>query len=122
MIVLTSLKMFTYNAQTDRTTSIVQLQVFYTTPYSIAARNMEAPVSFLADTTHYTMDRLTGQVTEMPLSGVNTAATRFMSYEADGLLYVLDYGNRQIDSFDPDAAFASIRSFTLETGVITANQ
>ena len=77
---------------------------------------------FLRDDKHFTIDFLTGVMSERPLPGVDTATTHFMSYGADGLLYVLDYGNGRIASFDPENTFAAVSSFDLESGVTTANE
>lgn len=91
--------------------------------YSVAALSLN-PISLLADTSHYTVDPFTGETTERSLAGVDTATTRFMAYGADGMLYVLDYGNERIASFDPTNAFAPIVSFQLnfETDTTVANQ
>ncbi|CAN5406684.1 hypothetical protein BH09VER1_BH09VER1_09660 [soil metagenome] len=111
----------TVDVRADMVTSNPRMSVEYETASSMAARSLNDPVSLIADSEHYAVDRLTGVATLQPLAGVDTATTKFMSYGADGLLYVLDYGNNRIASFDPDDAFAPIGSFTLETGVTTAN-
>jgi len=105
-------------------TSLPRIDVEYEAASSIAARSLDDPISAILDSEHYAIDRLTGIATLRPLDGVDTPTTQFMSYGADGLLYVLDYGNSRIASFDPDNIgnpFAPVSSFTLESGVTTAN-
>lgn len=93
--------------------------------YSVAALSLN-PISLLADNSHYTVDPFTGETTERSLAGVDTATTRFMSYGADGLLYVLDYGNDRIATFDPNNnfAFLPLKSFALnpDPEILVANQ
>lgn len=112
----------TYDWNDLLTTSLPFISVELETLTSLAAQSLNGSLSLIGDNQHYTVNRLTGQMTDRPLAGVDTATTKFMSYGGDGLLYVLDYGNSRIASFDPDNAFAAIGSFTLETGVPTANQ
>ncbi len=92
--------------------------------HSIAPFSLDTPISMITDLGHHTIDRITGTVNAAPLSGVDTATTHFMAYGADGLLYVLDYGNERIASFDPDNAFAPVNNFNLNSdpGTITANE
>lgn len=122
LIVITIYKqILTYEEKIATVTSLPHLSIEYAITDSIAARSLNDPISLIEESQHYAVDRLTGVMTPEPLAGVDTATTHFMSYGADGLLYVLDYGNERIASFDPDHDFAPVSSFTLETGVTTAN-
>ncbi|CAN5702741.1 hypothetical protein BH09VER1_BH09VER1_05450 [soil metagenome] len=114
----------TYYAPQDTVLSSPLISVVYASVYSIAAPSIDGPVSIITSSGHYTVDNTTGTATLYALAGVNTASAKFMSYGADGLLYVLDYGNNQMDSFDPDNAFAAVTSFNLNTdlGTVTANE
>ncbi len=90
--------------------------------YSLAARSRARDlVSFITDQQHYTLSKSTGEMTAFSLSGVDMDEAFYQYYGQDGLLYVLDYGNDRIASFDPDSAFAPVSSFSLNTGVTTAN-
>lgn len=111
----------TYDVKKEQRTNSVNIPMEFEGISSVAARSLNNPISVLSESQHYTVDHLTGAVTLQPLAGVDAATTQFMAYGANGLLYVLDYGNNRIASFDPDNAFAPISSFNLQTGVTTAN-
>ncbi len=90
--------------------------------FSMAARGRDHDlVSFIGDGQHYTVSKSGGQMTAMPLDDVDMDDAFYQSYGQDGLLYVLDYSNERIASFDPDNAFEPVGSFSLNTGVTTAN-
>jgi hypothetical protein len=106
----------------------VPLSAAFSRARSLAAQSLESPVSLIAEdndhnTAHCTVDPATGVMTHRPLAGTS-ATTHFMAYGADGLLYVLDYGNDRIASFDPANAFAPVGSFSLnpDPEILVANQ
>lgn len=117
-------KLQTYSASLDMASSSPFISVGFASVYSMAALSIDAPVSIITNSGHYTLDKATGTATLYALAGVDTASAKFMSYGANGLLYVLDYGNNQMDSFDPENAFAPVTSFNLNTNIdtVTANE
>ncbi len=89
---------------------------------SIAARSRDAQLlSLIADNQHFTANSITGELIPTALAGVDMSEAFYQSYGQDGLLYVLDYAHSRIASFDPDNAFEPVGSFSLNTGVTTAN-
>ncbi|CAN5580284.1 hypothetical protein BH09VER1_BH09VER1_32290 [soil metagenome] len=102
--------------------STPRLQPTPRTYSSLAARSLDGTLlSLIAGNQHFTADRTTGELIEQPLAGVDMSAAFYHSYGQDGLLYVLDYANNRMASFDPDNAFAAVGGFDLMTGIITAN-
>jgi hypothetical protein len=89
---------------------------------SLAARSRDGLLlSLIADNQHFTANRTTGELIAQPLAEVDMSAAFYQSYGQDGLLYVLDYGNSRMASFDPDDAFAPVGDFDLMTGITAAN-
>jgi hypothetical protein len=65
----------------------------------------------------YSVNTETGATTRLFSTdgdGSFSSTTFYQSYGADGLLYVLDYGNNRMQVLDPDNAFAAVREFTLQ--------
>lgn len=95
--------------------------------YSIAAQSREsAEISLIyADensrTAQAMINRETGVATTTSVMSNLGSEAFYQSYGQDGLLYILDYSNDRMVSFDPANAFAQIGEFTLQTGVTTAN-
>ncbi|MES2571908.1 MAG: hypothetical protein V4710_17870 [Verrucomicrobiota bacterium] len=102
---------------------ITQTPLLDATVYSsMAARSRDAQLlSLIADNQHFTANPITGELISVPLADVKMSEAFYQSYGQDGLLYVLDYANDRIASFDPDNAFAPVGGFSLSTSVTTAN-
>ncbi len=49
--------------------------------------------------------------------GALSTSTLYQHYGADGMLYLLDYGNDRVEVLNPDNAFAEVRHFTLQSTV-----
>jgi hypothetical protein len=66
----------------------------------------------------FTVDLQTGAATKVfstDGTGLLSATSYYQNYGADGLLYVLDYGNTRMEVLDPANSFGSVRAFTLAT-------
>jgi len=112
--------LITYNisAGTFVSTSPIDAGIFS----SLAARDRDDDLlSLIADNEHFTANRITGELIAQPLTGVDMSVAFYQSYGQDGLLYVLDYGQSRMASFDPDNAFAPVGGFDLMTDITTAN-
>lgn len=90
---------------------------------SLAAESRTSPqLSLIAGALHYSLNATTGVATQTSvMSSLDSTSALYQSFAPNGLLYVLDYGNERMVSFDPDNAFAQVGSFGLNTGVTTAN-
>jgi hypothetical protein len=103
------------------------IQVFAMDFYSIAAPRPESvEISFIyADansrTAHAMINLETGVGTETSVMSNLGSEALYQSYGQDGLLYILDYSNDRMVSFDPTDDFAQIGTFDLNTNVTTAN-
>ena len=103
------------------------IQVFAIDFYSIAAPRPEsAEISFIYSdanrgTAHAMINLETGVATTTSVMSNLGSEALYQSYGQDGLLYILDYGNDRMVSFDPANALAQIGEFTLQTGITTAN-
>jgi hypothetical protein len=65
----------------------------------------------------FTLNLQTGafaNVVSSASGGFLSTTTEYEHFGADGLLYVLDYGNNRMDVLDPNNAFAQVRQFTLQ--------
>jgi hypothetical protein len=84
-------------------------------------------LTMIADERGYSVDPGTGAVTEIFEIAGGTALgefsvdTHFHAYGANGLMYVLDYGNGRMQMLDPEDSFAAVGQFDLQAGVTTAN-
>jgi len=103
------------------------LDVGFISAPSIAASHGPTPTLSLITSgfgtfQHYTVNPATGETTPTAvMSGLDGAEALYQSYGADGLLYILDYGNERMVSFDPTDNFDPIGEFDLQTGITTAN-
>lgn len=103
------------------------IQLAARTFYSMAAQSRaSAEISLIyADENSMTaqamINRETGVGTETSVMSSLGSEAFYQSYGQDGLLYILDYGNDRMVSFDPANAFAQTGTFDLNTGVTTAN-
>lgn len=90
---------------------------------SLAAESRTSlQLSLIAGALHFSLDSTTGVATETTvMSSLDSTLALYQSFAPNGLLYVLDYGNERMVSFDPDNAFALVGSFDLNPGVTTAN-
>ncbi len=90
---------------------------------SLAAESRTSPqLSLIAGALHYSLNATTGVATQTTvMSSLDPTLALYQSFAPNGLLYVLDYGNERMVSFDPDDAFAQVGSFGLNTGITTAN-
>lgn len=95
--------------------------------YSIAAPRPESgEISFIYSdgnrrTSHAMINLETGVGTETSVMSNLGSEALYQSYGQDGLLYILDYSNDRMVSFDPTDDFAQIGTFDLNTNVTTAN-
>jgi len=91
---------------------------------SLAAQGSHLNV--ISDEKGYSINPETGALTEIFHTQAQTDVemglgefstdTLFQAYGANGLLYVLDYGNNRIQMLDPEDNFAAIDEFDLQTG------
>lgn len=101
---------------------------------ALPKRNRQAPplestqgrATTIADGAGFTFDTATGDLTPAFALTPGTALgqfnnAKFLSYAPNGLLYVLDFGNRRVQSLDPANAFAPVAQFPLRTGAPVAN-
>lgn len=96
--------------------------------YSIAAQSPEsAEISMIyvdvwsGLTSHAMISLETGVGTATSVMSNLGGEAFYQSYGQDGLLYILDYSNDRMVSFDPTDDFAQIGTFDLNTGGTTAN-